>query len=149
MILTISGNRDISPLSEDIIEEKIPEFIINNNVKHIYIGGARGIDTRALQIILGLNLYDRPRLTIVVPFKLNDQPRETHFWTKKADELIELELPKSNNGKFNFQAFQVRNIYMIDRSEHVLACHNGGVGGTQNAIDYANLRGITVSVIDI
>ncbi len=43
---------------------------------------------------------------------------------------------------------QVRNEYMVDRADLVLALWNGTPGGTGNCVRYARTRGVPVFVID-
>ena len=41
-------------------------------------------------------------------------------------------------------AYQKRNIWMVDKSNRVIAAYNGGKGGTKNTIDYATHSGVEV-----
>ena len=44
---------------------------------------------------------------------------------------------------------QLRNEYMIDKCDYLVACWNGTKGGTYNAIRYAEKRTKMIDFIDI
>ena len=57
---------------------------------------------------------------------------------RKADIVIEI------NDHYFPRCYQVRNQWMVDRSNLVIAVFNGERGGTKNTIDYASSKGICV-----
>ena len=57
---------------------------------------------------------------------------------KKADLVINV-CEHYHNG-----VFQIRNEWMVDRSNRLIAYYNGAPGGTRNTIEYAEKRGIEV-----
>ena len=40
--------------------------------------------------------------------------------------------------------FQQRNVWMVDRSNRLIAYYNGAPGGTRNTIEYAEKKGVEV-----
>ena len=57
---------------------------------------------------------------------------------KKADLVKEI-----NNHCFT-GCYQVRNEWMVDRSNLVIAVFNGQKSGTKNTVDYAKRKGVKV-----
>ena len=43
--------------------------------------------------------------------------------------------------------FQIKNEWMVDHSARVIAVFNGGKGGTKNAIDYAERKGVPCNIL--
>lgn len=70
-------------------------------------------------------------------------------WPTQARELYETILERAarvevtSYGPSN-EAFQIRNEWMVDRADLVLALFNGSRGGTRNCILYAQAKGVPV-----
>jgi len=62
-----------------------------------------------------------------------------HFMLSKAQEVVYVSEPG-----FSAHKMQVRNEWMVDHSDYVLALWDGSSGGTMNCIRYANSVGVTV-----
>lgn len=45
---------------------------------------------------------------------------------------------------YSRSCFQLRNIYMVDRSARIISAYNGSAGGTRNTIEYATRKGVEV-----
>ena len=58
---------------------------------------------------------------------------------KKAD------LVKEINDHYFTGCYQVRNEWMVDRSNLVIAVFNGQKSGTKNTVDYAIKKGININ----
>lgn len=43
-------------------------------------------------------------------------------------------------GGYEPRKMQIRNVWMVDNSDCLLACWNGSPGGTKNCIDYAKVK---------
>ena len=62
---------------------------------------------------------------------------------KKADHVKEI------NDHYFTGCYQVRNEWMVDRSNLVIAVFNGQKSGTKNTVDYAKRKGVkVVNVLD-
>ena len=57
---------------------------------------------------------------------------------KKADFVKEI------NDHYFTGCYQVRNEWMVDRSNLVIAVFNGQKSGTKNTVDYAKRKGVKV-----
>ena len=72
--------------------------------------------------------------------------RARHVWAlKNAFEIVEFDTGMKYPGP---HIFQVRNEYMIDKSDQLLAFWDGTPGGTHNAIGYAESKNVFVSYIE-
>lgn len=110
--------------------------------KQYYLGGAKGIDTDALEY-LGRTQPNTQR-TVVVPNRLANQPVSTQVITKRySTQIIELK----NTGS---DRYMIRNRYMVDRADHLRAFYDHrGSGGTYNTINYARAQGKQVSITSL
>lgn len=132
-IITITGHRDFTDVGS------LYRGLDQTNAKQYYLGGARGIDTRALEY-LGETRPGSIR-TVVVPNRLSHQPAEARVVISKyATNIIELK----NTG---YNRYQLRNEFMVDRSQSVRAFYDyRPAGGTFNTIKYANSVGKPVGI---
>lgn len=155
-----SKNQDIMyEVSEkimDILEE-------NENEKFYFItGGALGIDQMAFHICHKLKgLYENITTEIAIPFK--NQPNKWfnsidieryNHQLQLADKIVYIDtldkykLPGSIEGEYSAAKLQIRNKYMVDNSDLVIAVWDGSKSGTKNCIDYAKKNGKRIIVID-
>ncbi len=72
---------------------------------------------------------------------LHFPPNETEYWHRKSG-LIEV-YHKAKSGKHQAAILcELRNQYMVDSADVVIACWNGSPGGTKNCIKYAEKVGV-------
>jgi len=106
-----------------------------------YFGGARGADTDALQYIA--KTQPASERIVVVPNRLADQPVAVRSIIQRDATRI-IELGNSGPGRY-----QVRNQYMVNHADRVVAFTDGRkTGGTFNTITYANTQGKGVELIE-
>lgn len=102
--------------------------------RHYYFGGARGVDSDALEHIA--RTQPRSIRTVVVPNRLIDQPASARAAIDRfSTHVIELK----NTGP---DRYMLRNKFMVDNSDRVAAFYDfRGRGGTFNTIEYARDTG--------
>lgn len=134
--VAITGNRLLSKDDESKIFETIKFIVTNPNVNSIYFGGAIGADTVALKSALNIICLEKPKLVVVVPNTLKDQPKQTQNTSEFADELVELKnIITASDG---YRSYQIRNEYMVDHADVTISFWDGiQAGGTYNCIAYA------------
>ena len=127
-IIAITGHRDYPDRAA------LYRGLDGMKADHYYFGGARGIDSDALEHI-SRTQSDAVR-TVVVPNRVADQPLAAQTSIKRyATNVIEL----NNSGP---DRYMIRNKYMVDNSKEVRAFYDfRGKGGTHNTIEYARLTG--------
>ncbi len=109
------------------------------HAKQYYFGGARGVDSDALEYIS--RTQPASQRTVVIPDRLSRQPRATIGITQRhATRVIEL-------GNTGTDRYMIRNRYIVDKSQHLRAFYDyRGRGGTFNTINYARSQGKPVSI---
>jgi predicted Rossmann fold nucleotide-binding protein DprA/Smf involved in DNA uptake len=120
----------------------------NLSIDEIYIGGASGVDTEFLKAALHYRDSTKPRIIVVVPDTVERQPISTRAWTRRADEIIELQEPITEDNRY--LSYKKRNEYVVDRGTFLVAFFNGDYkSGTGHAITYARKAGKTVYTIPV
>ncbi len=107
--------------------------------REYYFGGARGVDSDALQYIA--RTQPNSIRTVVVPNRVIDQPTGARAVIRaNATRVIELR----NTGA---DRYMIRNRFMVDRATRLQAFYDyRGRGGTYNTIEYANSIGRNVTI---
>jgi len=128
-------------LPEDKIKALLSAAIkqaIHDGFTTFISGMARGIDIWAAELVLEeRKKNDAIKLVCASPLvgferSWNEQEKQTyHSIIEKADYV------KYVSDHYFRACFQVRNEWMVDRSNRVIAVFNGEKGGTLNTINYA------------
>lgn len=147
--VAITANRLLIPSDHEIIAIQMAKLMTDPLVEAIYFGGAIGGDTVALQACLDMTFLDRPKLIVVVPFKLSDQPKITRSVSEQADELIELGNPITVSD--GYRSYHIRNEFMCDHSSKIVAFWNKSTkpSGTAACIRYALKTKKEVEIVEI
>jgi len=134
------GEKDIKLLLEKAIDDAVSNGIIT-----FITGMAIGTDIWAAEIVLEKKKTNKElHLICALPHPNFDSRRSItekmkfSKIIKKADVVREI-----NNHYFN-GCYQVRNEWMVDRSNLVIAVFNGQRSGTKNTVDYAYKKGVRV-----
>ena len=151
MIVAITANRNLTDKDEETIFKKMLEVSEDESVDEVIFGGARGGDTAALVA----SVYHKdtrgdqlPKLTVIVPNKIENQPIGTRPATRCADEIFEMNM--SITREDGWAAYQKRNEEMVNRAGKVIAFWNGDKpSGTWNTIEYAQNKDIPVEIVKI
>ena len=110
----------------------------------VYTGMALGWDQAVAQACVDLNIP----FIACVPFKEQESrwPEESQRRFRdlcaKAKEVVVV-----SGGEFSAAKMQVRNEYMVDHADGVVALWNGSSGGTGNCVRYAQNEGKDVRVV--
>lgn len=136
--------RDLSPADYQLIEGEVAR-ILSEYPEEIVFGGASGTDTIALAAACRvLGSRRPPKLTVIVPKRINDQPIEAQKWIARADEVIELKAPLLNT-----EAYRQRNRTLVARSDKIVAFWDGHSAGTGMTIRLAEDMGKPVRVVSL
>lgn len=134
------GEKETKPLLEKAIDRAIKRGYVT-----FLTGMAMGTDIWAAEIVLERKKTNVD-LHLICPlphprFELRRNVIEKirfHTILKKAD------LVKEVNDHCFTGCYQVRNEWMVDRSNLVIAVFNGQKSGTKNTIDYAKRKGVEI-----
>ena len=134
------GEKEIKPLLEKAIDEAIADGYVT-----FITGMAMGTDIWAAEIVLERKKTNNdlhlicalPHPNIESRRSLTEKMRFNKI-TKKAD------IVKKISGHYFTGCYQVRNEWMVDRSNLVIAVFNGQKSGTKNTVDYAKRKSVKV-----
>lgn len=134
------GEKEIKPLLEKAIDNAI-----ENGYVTFLTGMAEGVDTWAAEVVLERKKTN-PELHLVcaLPHPDFEKPRSLTEKMRFNRIIKKADLVKEINDHYFRACYQVRNEWMVDRSNLVIAVFNGQKSGTKNTIYYANKRNIMV-----
>ena len=133
---------------KELIREQIL-FLINSGVNTFYTGMAEGIDLICAEIIIELRKKNNQlKLIGAIPF-----PEQSNNW-KNSDRVLYKAVLESCDEQvlispfYHNRCFHIRNQYMVDRSDIVLAVYNGSEGGTRYTVAYGKAQGKKLLIIN-
>ncbi len=135
-------------IDEDYAKELLKKEIKRAIADGFYVfitGMARGIDMWAAEIVIE-ERESNPDLKLVCAIP---HPDFEIRWSRREKDryhniLAESDFTECICDKFSMDAYQKRNVWMVNHSNRVIAAFTGQSGGTRNTIDYAEKKGIEV-----
>ena len=77
------------------------------------------------------------------------ESRWSQDWQKRYKKIIKKsDYVKYVSPEYSPACFQIRNEYMVDHSNLLIAVYNGEAGGTRNTINYAKKKDIEIIVVE-
>jgi len=157
MHITISGPRDVQRdrvFKPHFFHTMFTRYLEPFADSRFYIGGARGTDTMALIWLMKNTIC---HIEVVVPFELSDQPAEARRAVMQCvrsrafgKRITVTQLQMKGWGS---RAHHIRNEYMIDRSELLIAFPFSPIeeerSGTWSAVRYAERIGRPHMIVPI
>lgn len=131
------GEKEIKPLLEKAIDEAI-----ENGYVTFITGMAMGVDIWAAEIVLERKKKN-PNLHLIcaLPHPNFEKPRSMTEKMRYNKIIKKADFVKEINDHYFRACYQVRNEWMVDHSNLIIAMFNGQKGGTKNTIDYAKRKG--------
>ena len=134
------GEKEIKPLLEKAIDDAISKGFVT-----FITGMAMGTDIWAAEIVLDRKKRNENlHLICALPHPGFDNRRSIVEKMKFSKIIKNADLVKEINNHYFAGCYQVRNEWMVDRSNLVIAVFNGQKSGTKNTVDYANRKQIEV-----
>ncbi len=134
------GEKEIKPL----LEKAIDEAIANGYVTFI-TGMAMGTDIWAAEVVIDRKKKNSSlHLICALPHPGFESRRSLSEKIKFNRIIKNADIVKQINAHYFTGCYQVRNEWMVDRSNLVIAVFNGRKSGTKNTIDYAKRKGVCV-----
>lgn len=144
MIIAFTGHRPNklgfykpNPL-QSWIRSEITRILSELNPQYTIVGGALGVDTWAAQISYSLQI---PYI-LAVPFLGQEK-----IWPQSSKDEYNLIKSRAKevvvvcDGGYSAAKMQIRNQWMVDRCNKLIAVWDGTSGGTGNCVAYANKLG--------
>ncbi|WP_075823985.1 SLOG family protein [Clostridium perfringens] len=143
-----------------VIEEQIQEH--KKEEITFICGGALGIDQMAFHLCNQLKAkYFNIKTELAIPFLkqasrwVSDTDIKRYQEHKKladrvvyVDELEQYRFDKVSIGEYHSAKMQIRNKFMVDNSDLVIAVWDKSKGGTYNCVKYAEKLGKKIIIID-
>lgn len=127
-----------------LLEKAIDEAIADGYVTFIS-GMASGVDIWGAEIVLDRKKSNKDlHLICALPHPNFEKRRSETEKQIFKDILQKADLVKMINDHYFPGCYQVRNKWMVDRSNLVISVFNGYKGGTKNTIDYAVKNAIPI-----
>ena len=132
------GKNEIKPLLEKAIDEAIADGYVT-----FITGMAMGTDIWAAEIVLERKKMNKDLHLICALPHPNFESRRSMTEKMKFNKILKnADLVKEINDHYFTGCYQVRNEWMVDRSNLVVAVFNGQKSGTKNTVDYGLMYGI-------
>ena len=135
------GEKEIKPLLEKAIDKAISEDFVT-----FITGMAMGTDIWAAEIVLDRKKKNKNlHLICALPHSGFENRRNFTEKIRFSKIIKKADLVKEINDHYFTGCYQVRNEWMVDRSNLVIAVFNGQKSGTKNTVDYAIKKGININ----
>lgn len=138
----------------ELLRKHIEELITEQHVNTFISGGAIGIDQIAFWTVERLRQkYPLIKNIVAVPFldqytawKNEELVSWYHKMIQRAYQVVYVDelgfqdtryYGDTQVGEYSAKKMQLRNQYMVDHSDIVMAVHDGSSGGTANCVNYA------------
>lgn len=137
------------------ITQNVEWHIVNKGVTTFYTGGAQGIDTICFFVVHKLkSKYPNIKNILCIPFdgfnkRLVEEDKWFDLCVSLADQVIDVSKQgnRYNAGGDVVHQLQLRNEYMVDNSQYIIAVFVGGNGGAHNCIKYAKSKSRIIKTI--
>lgn len=141
MIIAFTGHRPtkiggyiVPNPTYDYIYEKTKRILSELKPTKAYCGMALGFDQLAASVCIELGI---PFIAAI------PHDNQEKIWPQKSQQKYHELLQKAEEkiivcpGSYSAKKMQVRNEFMVDNSDIIVACWNGSEGGTYNCVQYA------------
>ena len=124
------------------------ENFIWQGYQHFISGGALGMDMFAAETVLELKKqYPDILLEMVSPFDAQAAKWAPEY-QRRHDELFEqADIVTATGHEYTKSSMFIRNRYLVNNADMLLAAYDGQPGGTQMTVRYARQMGIQVCCI--
>ena len=128
--------------------EKLIRQAVFDGINVFITGMSRGVDIWAAEIVLQLRSENNNiRLICACPYKGFENKWKTE-WQKRYNYILQsADIVRFICPKYSKNCFQIRNEWMVNHSDRVIAVFNGQNGGTKNTINYARKKNIKIFIV--
>lgn len=140
----IGGYKTPNPIYTFLCQET-EKLLIALNPEETISGMALGFDWIGAEVSIKLGIP----FIASVPFIGQESIWPEHSKKQYRELLAKAkEVVIVSEGSYSVEKMQIRNCWMADRADEVIACFDGTKGGTKNCIDYAIKKGKRIYCID-
>lgn len=129
-------------------EHVLRELYENLPYRHFISGGALGMDMFAAEAVVELR-KQHPEVILEMVSPFDDQASKwPEEYRARHDLLFELaDITTATSHIYTKSAMFIRNRYLVNNADLLLAAYDGQPGGTAMTIGYAKANGVTVQII--
>lgn len=125
------------------------ERAIADGMRTFISGVAWGTDIVAAEIVLQCRAVDPSiHLICAIPHPGFENRMDESWRQRYLSVLSHADVARIISQEWSQNCYQVRNIWMVDRSARVIAVFGGESGGTRNTLAYARRMGVETVIID-
>lgn len=140
-------------VSEAVIRAAVFDAIsqsINDGYCTFISGMAQGLDIIAAETVLEFREHNQNiRLICALPYPGFEYSWPL-VWKERLSSVLKCaDLVRVISPSYSPRSYQMRNEWMVNHSNLVIAFYQGVPGGTKNTIDYAKNKGVMVKILDI
>lgn len=133
------GHRVLLMDVEKPLREALERLAVKQGVTVFYTGGMGEFDELFARTVRSMKRNDpRLRLILVLPYLTRQAATEKAWYEGRYDEIL---IPAELEGVHLKAAIGLRNRWMVDRSDIVIAALHRDFGGAAEAVRYAEKRG--------
>ncbi|MBQ6594761.1 MAG: DUF1273 family protein [Clostridia bacterium] len=124
------------------------ECLIHQGYGHFISGGALGMDMYAAEAVIALK-YTYPQITLEMVSPFDDQAAKWEPQYRSRREMLfdSADVITATGHAYTRSAMFIRNRYLVNNADILLAAYDGQSGGTQMTVQYARRMGIQVCCI--
>lgn len=140
---------DLSDPHYEHLQKIFEQHLLNVHCTDAWTGMALGADTIFARAVLELRARCVDiKLHCAIPC-LNHSSRWTRESQQEYDRILSVadEVSLVTRQPYAPQLMQIRNQYMVDHADEVLALWDGTSGGTGNCVQYAKSKHVPVTII--
>ena len=127
-----------------VIEKKIEE-----GIDTFFTGMALGVDMLAAEAVLEVKkTHSDITLIAVIPCVGQENKWSEENRKKYASLVLRCDSVVTISERYNRACMHIRNRYLVDRADSMIAVWDGSPGGTGGTVALAEKRGIPITVID-
>lgn len=127
---------------EKPLREVLERLVKEQGVTDFFTGGMGEFDELYARVVRSMKRNDpRLRLVLVLPYLPRQIAIEKEWYESQYDEIL---IPTELDSVHPKAAITLRNRWMIDRSDFVVAALRRDYGGAAKAVRYAEIRGKVV-----
>ena len=150
--LCFTGHRRLSDVQHNWLAETLPEVIeraIHGGYTRFISGGALGFDQLAAESVIWLKDSYPVTLWVAMPFYgyADKWPERQRAHSRKINEQADQSFMVSKD--YSRNVYQIRNEWMVNHSDVVVAAWNGTPSGTANTVNYAKSQGKKILRLDL
>lgn len=124
------------------------ESFIWQGYQHFISGGALGMDMYAAEIVLKLKReYPEILLEMVSPFDGQAAKWAPEYQQRHDALFCQADIVTATGHEYTKSCMFLRNRYLVENADLLLAAYDGQPGGTQMTVQYAKQMGIQVCCI--